>query len=171
MRKALEKILEAAKQNLVNDGYIYPVSFIFKAGQLVKIMPLSYEANECNDSKGINAYAAGIAASLFEGDYVAMVWDAAFRSLPSDTKPEDIDATEAPLTYPKSMRTECIVVFGVSVTNDHEDIVMAPYKGGEGEPVEFIKVKNLPPETVFKHRFSEIIRKGYAAHREKVTGR
>ena len=46
-----------------------------------------------------------------------------------------MDSTEAPLTYPRSMRTECILINGIPLPDGKDEMIMIPYKGGEGEPL------------------------------------
>lgn len=159
MREILEKIMELAKANLTRDGVVYPAALIFKGKNLCVVMPTNMEYEGQEDQKQCNAIAAGILASKYDADYVALLWDAAFRELPSDTDPNNIEATELPLTYPKSMRVECLVMYGIPLPTGSEDFLIVPYKGGEGEPVEFLD--KIPEQGIATCRFIMDVRNGY----------
>ena len=95
------------------------------------------------------------------------IWDAAFRTL----APEQVyDETESPLSYPKSMRTECIVINSIGLPSGKEETIFVPYKGGEGEPVEFLD--SFPEGAESKSRFPAIALEGWnqANKQEEFNG-
>jgi hypothetical protein len=58
------------------------------------------------------------------------------------------------------MRTECLIVEGINVPSGEELVLIAPYKGGDGEPVEFLP-NSFPEETPIETRFKDLIIQGY----------
>jgi len=101
---------------------------------------------------------AGVMAKFLQADTVLFVWDAAMRSV----NPEDpYDATESPLTYPESMRTECIVIEAVKIPSGKEEIMITPYKGGNGKPVEFLPVPESNQMDNYESRIGKIVLHGY----------
>jgi hypothetical protein len=158
MKVLLQSIADMAKELLLEDGSIDPIFMWFKNKEII-IQPQSFcNFQECNEyeSKTRNVFAAGSFARLLKADLVVIVWDAAFREMPVDTM---MDATETPLTYPRSMRTESIIVTGIPIPDGEDDIIMIPYKGGAGEPIEFIP--NTFQGSKFKSRFTPLVRQGW----------
>lgn len=146
----VEDLKVIAKRLLEKDGFLSPVIFLIKNDQLM-IEPIPMEAID-------KIMGAGLMAKDFGADKIILIWDAAFRTV--DKLPEPYDETEAPLTYPKSMRTECILLNEIEVPSGKDNTIVIPYKGGDGEPVEFLP-DNLPEEAKFKSRFTEIALQGY----------
>ena len=154
-----------AKELLQKDGFITPIMMWFHNRHPLIAPQLFVDFKECNaeDSKTRNAFAAGAFAKKLNVDLVIFVWDAAFRTINLKDQPnikkEGMDATEAPLTYPRSMRTECILINGIPLPDGKDEMIMIPYKGGEGEPVEFL------PDTFkgldFESRFTKLVREGW----------
>jgi hypothetical protein len=89
-----------------------------------------------------------------------MIWDAAMMMYPPDTKMEDIDVTELPLQFPKSMRTECLIFNDISFVTGKDVTSVIPYKDGEGQPVELLESK-IPEGTNIDSRFTDIALEGY----------
>jgi hypothetical protein len=58
------------------------------------------------------------------------------------------------------MRTECILVQGIELPSGKEDIIIVPYKGGNGKPVELLPEKNQEIDK-YESRISEIALRGY----------
>ena len=164
MKEFLQGFANFAKELLQKDGYITPVMMWFRNKQLIISPQLFVDFKECNaeDAKSRNAFAAGAFAKKLNADLLVFVWDAAFRTIDLKEQPnikKEMDATEAPLTYPRSMRTECIIINGIPLPDGKDEMIMVPYKGGEGEPVELL------PDTYkgldFESRFTELVRKGW----------
>jgi hypothetical protein len=86
------------------------------------------------------------------------VFESAMRT--ANKIPEDI--TEMPLTYPKSMRKECIVILDIELKTGLNSTLVIPFKGGEGEPVEFIDEEiSFSQDSVVSSGMVEIIMKCY----------
>lgn len=161
IREAVRKNLEVAKSCLARDKYLAGVTLLVRESG--DTMPLAHKGNEDEPmevNKSRNAIMAGIMAKAMGADMVVMVWDAAFRTMDADSK-DGIDETEMPLSYPKSMRTECIIVHGIDLRDGGTHIDIAPYKGGDGEPVEFLPKDDKWAEAEFSTRFDELIKQGY----------
>jgi hypothetical protein len=159
MSKLLQDLAEIAKENLKRDGYLVPLFMWFREGKFLIDPQIMAEFKGCNaeDAKTRNVFVAGALAHKLQADQVVFIWDAAFRIV--DPK-QEYDETEAPLSYPKSMRTECIVVCSISLPSGKEETVMVPYKGGDGEPVEFLP-NDFSKGAEIKTRFTEIILEGW----------
>jgi hypothetical protein len=158
----VENLKIIAKKLLEKDGFLSPVIFLIKNDQLM-IEPIPMEAIDkimgaTEDSKARSAFVAGLMAKDFGADKIILIWDAAFRTV--DKLSEPYDETEAPLTYPKSLRTECIILNEIEVPSGKDNTIVIPYKGGDGEPVEFLP-DNLPEDAKFESRFTEIALRGY----------
>jgi hypothetical protein len=133
--------------------------FWFKGNQMMRPM-LFKDFDDCNgdDINTRNAFVAGIMSNKMGADLVVLLTDAAFRHITDGKIPSSPE--EQPLSYPRSMRTECIVIIGIKVPSGESDVMMVPYKGGEGEPVEFIP-NELPKEAKFETRFSDLVVQGW----------
>lgn len=167
MDEVVHNILDLAKQNLVKDGKLLPVAFLFKGDEMLKIFPMTMSAGKGGDHTGMNTAAAGTMAAINGADRVILLWEAAMKKYTKNTKPEDVDETELPLTYPKSMRTECIILLDVQLVGEKSHIEVVPFKGGEGEPVEFIE-NELSDMGGFESRFIGILRDWYGRMLEKM---
>lgn len=160
----IEVLKKAAKDILEICGTLTPMIFFIKGEKIEKIFPL-YEAakgyrdhiNNEDDLKNLSLTTVGLAAKTLDMEKVVVIHDAAFRQI----KPEDIkkyDATEKATLYPKSMRTECIVICEIELKSAKSEIYVLPYKGGEGEPVEFLE--EMRPDS-HESRFIDYVMKGY----------
>jgi len=174
----LDEIIKIAKTNLVMDGKLHPVFFLLKDEDFVLEPTLlvmldrifarnGYEHTpfqaplNMEDTKTRDTFAIGCLAKALGANRVIVIWDGAFRSVenPKDFKYDD---TEAPLSYPRSMRTECLIFNEVWVPEGKDHTVIVPYKGGEGVPVEFLPDDKFNQEGVnYQSRFTEIILAGY----------
>jgi len=161
IREAVRKNLETAKTALERDRHLANMILLVKGGSVLPLPMMGFEGVPAGESKSRNALAAGLLARKLGAEMVVMVWDAAMRTMPKGTDIDEVDETEMPLSYPKSMRTECVVVHGIDLRDGGKHVEIAPYKGGDGEPVEFLELdKNLegaPMDT----RFDELILEGY----------
>jgi hypothetical protein len=179
-----EDLMEIAKRNLITHGHVEPVFFLLKDDEFV-IPPqsmamldriyerLSGEKLNLEDGKSQWVYMIGILAKATEANRVVMIWDAAFKTYdgPVSADKAKNDPTEKPLLYPKAMRTECIILNEVLVPSGEDKTVIVPYKGGEGEPVEFLnnsKLEQATKEGHYESRFTEIILEGYNKARSLV---
>ena len=158
MKEILNVILERAKVALQEDAFIPLVAFI-KGSTLLAAFPMKFDEKvPSEENKSKNVFVAGVMARKLNADTVILTWDAAYRMVPAGT---DYDETEAPLSYPKNMRTECLIIEGISVPSGKEECAIISYKGGDGEPVEFLS-NDLPKDAPFESRFANIVLKGYA---------
>ena len=166
----LEDLIRIAKTGLQRDTYLVPVFFLLKDETLIvpptpistldEIFKKIYPGAQTNmeDSKSRDVFVIGRMAKEYGANRIIMIWDAAMKTI---EKGQEYSPLEAPLTYPKSMRTECIIVNDIQLQSGTDNTVVVPYKGGDGEPVEFLP-EILPKEGKIESRFTEIALKGYA---------
>lgn len=129
--KLINDILDRAKQNLVNShGNLAPALFLPREGQLIAI-PASFKNNE---EKSALLQAAGIAAKKYGCEEVAFLCDAAMKTY-KDVDPNELDVTERPLTYPKSMRQECLIFTILEMKTSAGKMYIIPYKEVEDDYV------------------------------------
>jgi hypothetical protein len=127
MENHSEDLLEIAKKNLEKDGFLTNVAVIVKDDSM-NIAPLTWETNDEN-YKMIGL--VGMACKKMGAGTVYLILDAALRQF---TNPEDYkfamanQATEAPLMYPESMRTECIIIFNVDLKAKTYTLLTQMYK-------------------------------------------
>lgn len=152
--KILNEITNLTKEILKKDGFLTPVFLTFKSDQLIG-EPQSMLLEEdipAEEAKDKSTFIAGVTARIRNADSIILIWDAAFRTFDSS---KEYDQTEAPLTYPKSLRTECIVIYEIKLTSGKTNIKIILYKGGDKEPVEFLP--EIPDEQTFESRFTDIV--------------
>lgn len=159
MKELLQKVLELAKYNLARDKYLSETALVFKNNILISGILIKIDSTCSYDSRTEALVKVGAYARGADADLVVLVNDAAMRSVPEGS--ETVDETEMPLAYPKSMRTECIVITGIQVPEGEETILFQAYKGGDGEDVEFIPY-DVPADGKYTTRFTEVIRTGWA---------
>lgn len=174
----LDKIESIAKQNLVKYGYLEGMVFITHGESLViDPLPMSLLDGVMNrisgdklgsyDYKSKTALAAGGLCRKHCGDRVILIWDAAFMTCDIASRSELEKPENAPLTQPRGLRTECLIINDIKLPSGEDRIKVTPYKGGlDGKkwvgPVEFLE-KTYPDEAKFESRFTELILKGYNA--------
>lgn len=162
----IDDLKRIAKEILVRDGNHQPMFMLCSNEQIIgKPLPTAmfqklYGNLNAEDFKTQVVFCMGALAKKLEANRLIMIWDAAMRMYPPDTKKEDIDVTEFPLQFPKSMRTECLIFNDISFVTGKDVTAIIPYKGGEGVPVEFLE-NNVPEEALIDSRFTEIALKGY----------
>lgn len=124
----LMTVVEAAQENLTNDGEIMPVAFIFaEKGRFV--IPMAHP------DKHLCVKTAGSITRKVNGNVLITVFDGAMRVLknPEDLKKmEENPETESPLSYPKSMRTECLVIQAVEFPSGKNHVRVITYTGQKG---------------------------------------
>jgi hypothetical protein len=159
----IDSLKAAAKQALQRDGYLVNVFFLCQSEALLidpqqtSMFDRIYGDNlNSEDSKTRSVYCMGALAKQVGANRLIMIWDGAMRTAPENFK---YNETEAPLTYPKSMRTECIIINEILFDTGKDNTIIIPYKGGDGDPVEFLenKLEGISPES----RFTEVAIKGY----------
>jgi hypothetical protein len=163
----MDDLKRLAKEILVKDGNHQPMFFLCSDEQIIGT-PLRtamfdevYKDNlNAEDSKTRSVYCMGALAKELGANRLIMIWDAAMRMAAPGTSLGDIDVTEMPLQFPKSMRTECLIFNDISFVTGKDVTSVIPYKGGAGEPVKFLK-NNLPEGASLESRFTDIALKGY----------
>lgn len=168
----IDDLIKTAKQNLEKDGYLAPVFFLLRNEKFVFEPTLVSafdrvlgELPDMEETKTRAVYLIGGMAKTVGANRVIMVWDGAFRHIPKGDADLCLDdPTERPLLYPKSMRTECIIISDFPIGGE-SNISIIPYKGGDGEPVEFLPddyFKDLIAQGAhFETRFKDILHAGY----------
>ena len=152
--------LEFAKGVLKKDNVLAPVALLV-APSGVTVVPIKFDS----DAKKHTVYTAiGSACRRIGATHVVLVNDAAMRTFDKGADYEKVvsDPTEAPLTYPKSMRTEVVMVLGHELGTDRTEFLMQPYKD-EGGKVEFLDEPAKGDEfTGFKSGLIDDIENGYS---------
>jgi hypothetical protein len=171
MPTLLETLIEAAKKSLEKDGHICPVFFLLRDDSFVmKPTPMAYFDKisgaklNAEESKTRDVFLIGGLAQKLGANKVILIWDAAMRTASAN---QEYSALEAPLTYPKSMRTECIIINEIWLPEGKDHTTIIPYKGGDGEPVEFLP-NNFPEGATLKSRFTEVALDGYNRAKEII---
>ena len=163
----IDDLKRIAKEILVRDGYHQPMFFLCMDDQIIgQPLPTAmfkkfFEELNAEDFKTQAVYGMGLLAKKLEANRLIMVWDAAMRIMPPDTKIGQVDETEYPLQYPKSMRTECLIFNDISFVTEKDVTHIIPYKGGEGQPVEFLPKSPIPEGVLIDSRFTSIALDGY----------
>ena len=153
----IEKIKEIAKEILTKNGHLNPIALFFKGEKEQQDFFCSLDW-KTDVEKQQYMYAVGVIAKQQQASQVFIITDAAMKQM----SPEAIktyDETDAPLTYPKSMRTECIIIHFIDLKSGNSETCIVPYKGGDKEPVVFLP--ELPKDVPYKNWFTEMILKGY----------
>ena len=161
MKEILQNLALAAKANLMKDGHLATVMMWFKDKKLIGSPQLFVDFKEptTDENKDMNVLAAGMFAKEIGADSVVFIWDGAMKTMNPD---QPYDITESPLSYPESMRTECILIEAIKMPSGKEDVIIIPYKGGDGKPVEFLPEDAYKGMDHFKSRISEIVVRGYS---------
>ena len=140
-KELLNYLKDTAKQVLVEALNLSPMFFFVNERavipvQLTDMLPANIITEKISDDqKKILSYnTAGAFANASQIDYAAIVYEGAFIS--RDRSP--VDVTELALSYPKSMRTECIAISVIDIKSKKSSTIIVPFKGGEKEPVQFI---------------------------------
>ena len=131
MKQIYVDLLNQAKQILLQGQEIVPMGFLFKEGELQEIVPLAFKDQE---QKHEMLFTLGHAGYMLHMDTIGFLSDAAMRAVPPDTDTSDL--TETPLTYPKSMRQECVILTILDPSTGKTDLYTLKYKEAtDGTPV------------------------------------
>lgn len=148
----LHKMLEQAKQILLEDGELEPAAFVKKDDTLVQV-PAVITGKKYHDANLLGALARSMRAT----DIIS-VFDGAGRSYsnPEDAKYalENPD-TEAPLSYPRSMRQETVVIFAIECATKTCKVCMMKYSGETPEEFKFeepseMDISGAIPESIIE---------------------
>lgn len=159
MKDLMKVLMQPAEILLEQDGYISPVLFLFKDKKLITPpILIRYTGDEQVDEKAEVVYKAGFTAGVLDADCIIIIHDAAFRTIESL---DGMDVTDSPLSFPKSMRTECIMMIGIELPSGKKEMLITAYKGGDGTPVEFLRDFKMPEDVPFDSRFTDLAIKGW----------
>jgi len=151
-REFIVGILEKAKENLNDHGELLPVGFMI-IGDAIVVMP-----TQMSEDKYEGLFICGGTARIAKAEYLITLNDAAARHFSSPEQAQymlDNPETEAPLTYPKSMRQECVIAQVIDFSTREASVVMMPYSGDHPnfkfeEPTEMIKCQGALANSVLK---------------------
>lgn len=158
MSLSIQSVMDIAKQNLLQDGHLSPVT-ICVTPQGIKVIPAQFR----NDGEKHAFYTAvGAACRDFGTTRIFLVNDAALRILDKKDFPVEgyLDPTETPLTYPKSMRTEVIVVLDHDFSSKKTDYLFQPYTDTDNK-IEFITSDQIPSDMTIEGALIDCVEEGY----------
>lgn len=152
-----QRAMEIAKNNLVNDGRLAAMALCFGPGG-VAVVPAEFGTD---DEKWAFYRALGAACRDMDATRVVLVNDAAMKTYdPGQYDMHHLDPTETPLTYPKSMRTEVIMVMDHALGTDKTEMLMQPYRDADGK-VEFLPVDEELRNMKFESGLVECVEEGF----------
>jgi hypothetical protein len=157
---------DLAKQILIKDRYVAQMVFFITNDQIINMSPVDSIVETIKKNAKVSDYdfkilcwiTVGIFAKTIKCEKVILIIDAAMRS--TKNLSDSLDPTERPLTYPKSMRTECIILDEVDLKTGTDRYMMVPYKGGDGDPVQFLENEVTDIDKI-ESIFTEFVMKGY----------
>lgn len=124
-------IIKLVKEAMEKTKQCPPTAFCFKGDKFFNV-----GGKFDNDDEKYGFYRMiGAACRKEKCDFVMLINDAAMRSFEKHEDYKDaIDNydTEAPLSYPKSMRTECIILVAYEFATDESKVIVQPYKEENG---------------------------------------
>jgi hypothetical protein len=162
----IDELKRIAREILVRDGNHQPMFFLCMDEQIIgQPLPTAmfhklFGELNAEEYKTQAVFGMGLLAKKVNANRLIMIWDAAMRTYSPDMKREDVDVTDMPLQYPRSMRTECLIFNDISFVTGKDATHIIPYKGGEGTPVEFLESK-FPEGGSYESRFTELAIQGY----------
>ena len=163
----IDDLKKIAKEHLVRDGGHQPIFFLCSDEQILGeplptvMFDQHYKDNlNAEDSKTRSVYCMGILARKLRANRLIMIWDAAMRMATPGTNLENLGTEDMPLQFPRSMRTECLIINDISFITGKDITTVIPYKGGAGKPVEFL-ANVIPDGASLDSRFTDIALKGY----------
>lgn len=157
---ALEEIvahfMEPAKKTLVADKYLTPCVVCIGGAN---IWPIPVTAEQM-DHKVAFYRAIGSTCKQYGCCVVVLINDCAMKSCPKGVDPEEwwSDPTERPTTYPKSMRTDLIMVGAMDLINKKKAFAVQPYREEDGKIV-FFDLK--APVDSFESGLFDCVEEGY----------
>lgn len=126
LREMLKGHLEAAKTNLIQNKSLMPVAIILSESQPAVV--------GFDNSDKTQAYSlVGLTAAKMNGHSLIIINDIAMRKIDWQGLTEEeidkilADPTEHPLTYPKSLRTDGILVHYIDLWSDRQMAYILPY--------------------------------------------
>lgn len=154
MMLTLNDIIDSAKQNLVTKKYLDPVALLSTEVGIKYIFPLRYKTDA---EKEMYLIATGQTAKQLGTPIVYLVFDAALRTMAPEAI-KNYDVTESPLSFPESMRTECIMIHSLELKTETRESVIIPYKK-TGTEIEFLP--DLPKADRMETWMTAAVLKGY----------
>ena len=160
-KEIMEDIKRLTKEYAEKEGVFMPFFFLFREDKMVtEPLPImAVQGCDSRDSNGINFFKIGMMAKMLGADMVVALTDVAYRSV---NKKEAVDATEQPLSYPKSMRKEGMCFHFVEIPSWKMTISLTPYSGGDGETIAFEPEMDIGESSGLESRFIDLIRDGYS---------
>lgn len=138
LQNLVEDVLNHAKEVIQKsaDHSLMPMALGIGSGGH-KIMPGLFQ----NDEEKHQFYQeVGSVCKSMGLDIVLLINDAAMREMKTDEEVAFIRKnydTESPLSYPKSMRTECLIALGHNFHSGEQIIIAQPYKNAEDGSLDF----------------------------------
>jgi hypothetical protein len=161
-------VKDTAKKIIESEKRLQPMAFFCHNNEIQQITPIaSLQATFPNlfnkfktgeNIKEASMIIIGALCKILECDSVIIVNDAAMKQMSKD---EIGDPTSHPLTYPKSMRKECIVICCVKFPSKESNVTVVPYKGGDGKDVEFIDEEMVLSGKEFDSHIIDTLLVGY----------
>jgi hypothetical protein len=103
----INSLLKSSRENLLMYGELTPFGFLIKGNQIVNSIILDMSADKYE-----SVFQAGAIARMKNADALILIMEGAYRRFETEEEVkyamEHYD-TEAPLTYPKSMRQEVVI--------------------------------------------------------------
>lgn len=154
-RETVLKFLGKAKELLIKDGELCPIAFIFK-GHFMSVAPPIPTDIETDKYRNM-AIVGGFARSA-QADCLLALFDGAAKHYDTPEQAKyamENHETEAPLSYPKSMRQECIIAQVVDFKTRKAYAVLLNYSGDHPnfkfeEPTEMVVIEGAMAEYAFK---------------------
>jgi hypothetical protein len=126
-RTLMRGFLETAKGLLIRDKFLHPIAFFVIGPNVVPVM-VKYK-----DDEEKHAFYASLGAfcQLKGATEILLINDAALKSYDSNESMEkalENYSTESPLTYPPTLRTECIIIMAYNLKTKESVLIAQPYK-------------------------------------------
>jgi hypothetical protein len=128
----MNDMIETAKKILSTEKHLNPIALLF-TGDSIHTVPLSYKTDA---EKEKYLFATGIVAKQLQTDHIYLIFDAAMRLMTPEAI-KNYDVTESPLSFPESMRTECIIIHSLDMKTETRETAIIPYKN-DGKEIEFL---------------------------------
>lgn len=156
-KEFLNQTMTLAKKNLSKHGTLLPVSLILSDDGEVSAIPNAFDGDE---EKVQVHFKLGILAAVADAVAICTIQDVAMKGFDRDVTD---DPTERPLLYPKSMRTEAILLSYLNVRTGETDFCIQCYKDTDG--IEYI---DTPTFSVMESNLLKYVMNGYQQAKEKI---
>jgi hypothetical protein len=125
---ALNTLMDLAVQNLIRDGDTLPIGILLDPNNAIPGAVFQLKWTSDPEKRTTMATLGATARESGHSDVIA-ICPAAYRAYdnPDDFQKVIEDPTECPLAYPKSMRTECILLIQVSFPEGKSTLMVQEY--------------------------------------------